>query len=809
MVEKIEFGRNAGYIPSRDDNTLRLLKLFATLAPAGAIIYLLAVIFFADEPVLRSAGVIAALCTALGAFILIKLNRGGLAAQAMVWGFWLSLQLQIFISNGLSSRSLMALPIVIMLAGWLMSARSAIVLCAATVLFGLALALGEQAGLLPLYVSPSPPLLVWLAFSTYIVLAAVLAYFIFRGFRLRHEALRRSEEKFSTAFRSGPLAMSITQLADGRYLDVNDAFTSLLGWRRDEIIGRSSLEYGKWLTPEDRGTWVSELSNSGRVSNREMRFRAKNGVLRDVRVSSGLIELDGEPCALVLASDITESKRAEEKFTKVFHASPEAISISRLSDGLYLDVNDAFVDQFGWSREEMIGRKSVDIALWSSQADRQRWTAQLRKTGRVRNAETRLSTRSGERRSVLISAELIYIEGEQCIIGMVRDITELLQAKKALQDSVARLKETQRIGHVGSWDLDLATNRMSGSEEIYRIFERAQGSFGGAAEDFLKMVHPDDLPMMRAAWRKSIRARGICEIEHRILTPAGRIKHLHVRWEVEHDGHGKPLHMLGAAHDITEQVLAKEEIQRLNAELEQRVQARTAELQSANRELESFAYSISHDLRAPLRGIDGFSHLLAAEYGERLDERGRDYLGRVRRAAQRMGALIDDILELSRISRQELRRVRVDLSQIAAELIDELVRAEPGHRCDFVHAQGCVATGDPQLLRIVLQNLLENAWKYSAKAAFPRIEFGSEMGRCETTYFVRDNGVGFDMKYADRLFAPFQRLHRPEEFEGTGIGLATVARVVHRHGGRIWAESAPGKGATFHFTLGQASGKSP
>ena len=174
-----------------------------------------------------------------------------------------------------------------------------------------------------------------------------------------------------------------------------------------------------------------------------------------------------------------------------------------------------------------------------------------------------------------------------------------------------------------------------------------------------------------------------------------------------------------------------------------------------------------------------------------------------------MGALIDDILELSRISRQELRRVRVDLSQIAAELIDELARSEPGCRCDFVLAQGCVATGDPQLLRIVLQNLLENAWKYSAKVAFPRIEFGSEMGRCETTYFVRDNGVGFDMKYADRLFAPFQRLHRPEDFEGTGIGLATVARVIHRHGGRIWAESAPGKGATFHFTLGQASGKSP
>jgi light-regulated signal transduction histidine kinase (bacteriophytochrome) len=235
------------------------------------------------------------------------------------------------------------------------------------------------------------------------------------------------------------------------------------------------------------------------------------------------------------------------------------------------------------------------------------------------------------------------------------------------------------------------------------------------------------------------------------------------------------------------------------------VAARTAELAALNKELEAFSYSVSHDLRAPLRGIDGFGRLLEQEYADRLDDAGREYILRMRRAAQRLAQLIDDLLDLSRIERTEIRPTRVDLSALAREIVEELRQGNPQRSVSVAIEEGVTAHGDPQLLRIALQNLLDNAWKYSSKVADARIAFGRETVAGEWTYFVRDNGAGFDMAYTDKLFVPFQRLHSPRDFEGTGVGLASVARVIRRHGGRIWAESSPGNGATFRFTLGRPS----
>ncbi|HPA17691.1 MAG TPA: PAS domain S-box protein [Verrucomicrobiae bacterium] len=283
------------------------------------------------------------------------------------------------------------------------------------------------------------------------------------------------------------------------------------------------------------------------------------------------------------------------------------------------------------------------------------------------------------------------------------------------------------------------------------------------------------------------------------------------------DTDGSPL-VMEVGLDITERKRAQAQIQQLNAELEQRVRDRTAELEAANKELESFAYSVSHDLRAPLRGIDGWSTALLEDYREKLDEQAREYLAQVCAEAQRMGQLIDDMLELSRVVRAELRQETVDLTAMTHAIVASLRKCEPGRQIEIIVAPGLAGTGDPQLIRQVLENLLGNAWKFTEKKDAARIEIGrittppssgdtppaAPPGIATThddVFFVRDNGAGFDMAHASKLFAPFQRLHRPSEFPGTGIGLATVQRILHRHGGKVWAEALPEQGATFYFTL--------
>lgn len=231
------------------------------------------------------------------------------------------------------------------------------------------------------------------------------------------------------------------------------------------------------------------------------------------------------------------------------------------------------------------------------------------------------------------------------------------------------------------------------------------------------------------------------------------------------------------------------------------IEHNAAQLMVANKELEAFSYSVSHDLRAPLRGIDGFSQVLLEDYADKLDDQGKDYLNRVRKASQRMSTLINDLLNLSRVTRAPMHRVMVNLSERAAEIAGDLRQQHPDRKTQLVIQDNLNAEGDPPLLQVLLTNLLSNAWKFTGRQAQARIEFGMQADKAQRVFFVRDNGVGFDMAYADKLFGAFQRLHSETDFPGTGIGLATVQRIVHRHGGVVWAEGEPGKGASFYFTL--------
>jgi PAS domain S-box-containing protein len=313
------------------------------------------------------------------------------------------------------------------------------------------------------------------------------------------------------------------------------------------------------------------------------------------------------------------------------------------------------------------------------------------------------------------------------------------------------------------------------------------------ARPYLEFIHPDDRPGTASEAGNNLAGKRTIAFENRY-----RCKDGSYRWLSWMAMPSKEQTLIYAtARDITER-----------KEMDERARALNRQLEAANKELEAFSYSVSHDLRAPLRALDGFSLALMEDCAARLDEQGRDYLNRIRAASQRMGRLIDDLIGLSRVSRGELQQTMIDLSGLATSIVAELQASEPTRQVNCALTPGLSGRGDERLLRVVLDNLLRNAWKFTSKQPAARIEFGiaAASNGDGPAYFVRDNGVGFDMACADKLFGAFQRLHAAADFPGTGIGLATVKRVIHRHGGRVWAESAVDRGATFYFTLASEEG---
>ena len=394
---------------------------------------------------------------------------------------------------------------------------------------------------------------------------------------------------------------------------------------------------------------------------------------------------------------------------------------------------------------------------------------------------------------------------DQRIVGSVvtaRDITERKRKEETLLTATRRLALATASGNIGVWDWDIRAGSMAWDDRMLLLYGITREAFRGGFEDWRDALHPEDLDPALAVSAAALKGEAPYDTEFRLRLRDGRTRWIKATGLVLRDAGGAPVRMIGLNQDITEQREAQAEVQRLAQTLEQRVQERTAQLEAAYREQEAFSYSVSHDLRGPLRGIDGFSQVLLEDYRDRLDATGRSHLARIRAGVQRMGQLIEDLLKLSRLNRGELDRTQVDLSGLGRKVAGQLAQANPDARVEAVIQPGLVVHADPFLLQEMLENLLGNAWKFTSRRADPRVELGGrvEPGG-ERVFFVRDNGAGFDMAHAGKLFSAFQRLHLVTEFDGTGIGLAIVQRIVHRHGGRIWAEAEVGKGATFQFTL--------
>jgi PAS domain S-box-containing protein len=692
---------------------------------------------------------------------------------------------------------------------------------------------------------------VWIVHSAVLITVAFLVFYsrsraeaAFKQ-QLQELALRkrteqerdRSNERFVRIFRTSPSPMLAQSARSGAILDANPAFERCYGYSREQVLGRTDTFL--WADQAQRARYLERLIGHRRTDQEQATSLRADGQRFEALISSEMGDDPEDRLVITTVTDITAQnealervRRSEERFAKAFNFSPLKMTITRLSDGTFVEVNQARDPVQGFGREQLLGKSTLATGGWLSPQERQAFVEIIQREGHVSGYETRMRHANGEVIDAKMWAERIEIDGEDCILSCFVNTSEekrreaqLLTLTRGIAGPIGNALFSALTLHMAqAIGADMVSVGELGVDEHLRTL--AVWKDGAPAGNLtvplegspcaVALGHPDlcvfesglsqqfaQHPIITSEGFQAYIGQSLCDEDG---TPIGLLN-AYWRQPVQLGNETRALIAIFASRANAELVRLHRdrEIQRLNAGLERRVHDRTTELRKLNAELDSFSYSVSHDLKSPLRTIDGFTRLLGEQLGGRLQPEEQVLFERVLGATRRMSTLIADMLALARVSQGPLELSAVDLSAMANQILQIEQEKCPERTLRWQIAPGLTCHCDERLARIALENLLGNSVKYTSKRPDPLIELGQLDGEAggPGELFVRDNGVGFDMAHADKLFKPFQRLHMPSEFEGTGIGLATVHRIVERHGGSICGEAEPGAGATFRFSLSE------
>jgi PAS domain S-box-containing protein len=583
----------------------------------------------------------------------------------------------------------------------------------------------------------------------------------------------------------------------------NREIASVLGYTSTEIQAMGADLFTNLMHPEDLTKIPDyyrqiEAAQSEEVFEIEYRMRHANGEWRWLYSRDTVFSRDDRgqiKLTIGTAQDISERKQAEQQLKQQLTAIEAAVDgIAILKDDCYIYLNSSHVSLFNYARPEDLLGKNWKMLYSPEELQRfEREVFPALGTKRHWEGEAIAIRKDG---TTFIEGLSLTLTEDGLLICVCRDVSARKQQEEELQNLSARLTLAVKSAAIGIWDWDVVQNILTWDDRMYEMYGITSNQFTSAYEAWSNSLHPDDRSVSELALQQAIKGEKDFDPEFRVVHPDGTIRYIQGYAMAQHNAQGEVQRMVGINFDITDRKLAESQILQT-----------TAQLQASNQELEAFAYSVSHDLRSPLRAIDGYSNALIEDYYDKFDDEARDYFERIRRNVKRMGMLIDDLLRLSRVSRSEMQYSNVNLSALVQEQVSELQVLEPEREVEVVILPNIFVSADLTLMRVVISNLVQNAWKFTSHHATSCIEFGIMEQEDQLIYFIRDDGAGFDMAFAKMLFGVFQRLHNTNEFAGTGIGLASVQRAIHRHGGKVWAEGFVEKGATIYFTVPHTSSR--